>query len=200
MNSQIPKTQEKRQVGRVKIYEPLTCHVHVPKSQGLWVNQGIIRDVCLNGIYFMCDSQPPLDKNDINNLTFDISYNGHINYQLKIHALVVRTENKQPDCSHYGVALKFLSDPIYYSFKEDSQNEFPALDKIRILYQHYTLNKMAYEIIQRTPDVRVERINNIRDRIDNKLYKIEYRKLAHSLTYNLYKDSVDFLKDNKSTY
>ena len=190
MEIQVPPFLEKRQFGRITISEPQICQVHVPKSQELWVNQGIIRNICLEGIYFISDSQPPLEKNEINNLTFDILYNDQKMYQLKFHVLVVRTEYKQQDYPQYGVALKLLSDPIYIQLKEINSKDFPLLDKTRILYQNYQLNRKAYEIIKNTPEVRSEKITSIKARIDQGLYKIESDKLAQSFTDNLLKENI----------
>jgi hypothetical protein len=68
MKIQIPDHQEKRQFGRVKIPEPKVCQVYVPQSQKLWENQGIIQNISLGGIYFLCDEEPPLEKDDIRHL------------------------------------------------------------------------------------------------------------------------------------
>ena len=43
------------------------------------------------------------------------------------------------------------------------------MDKPRILYQYYDLNKKAYEIITNTPDVRTEKINKIKEIHRNRL-------------------------------
>ena len=43
------------------------------------------------------------------------------------------------------------------------------MDKPRILYQYYDLNKKAYEIITNTPDVRTEKIKKIKKFIENRL-------------------------------
>jgi hypothetical protein len=190
MKIKIPSFPEKRQFGRVKILDPQICHVQVPQSQNFWEDQGIIRNVCLDGIYFICDSQPPLEKDEINNLTFDIFYNDHKIYRLKFHGLVVRTEGKQPDRSQVAIALKFLSDPIYVPLKEINYREFPFFDKIRILFQYYQLNKKAHEIIKRMPDIREDKITSIKERIDQGLYKIEPDKMAQNFTDNLLKEKL----------
>ena len=185
MKIPIPHDQEKRQFGRVKISQPQRCHIHVPQSQKLWVNQGIIRNISLGGIYFVCDSQPPLAKGAANYLIFDMLRHDQTIYRLKLHALVVRKEDRQPNTSQFGVALQLLSDPIYYLLKEINLREYSLLDKTRLMYQHYALNRQAHEIIQKTPKVREEIINNIRERIDQGLYKIDPKKLSHCIIANL---------------
>lgn len=61
---------ERRQFGRIHISEPRTCHVHLPQSQELWTGQGLLVNISLGGFYFVCDRQPPIEKDDICYLIF----------------------------------------------------------------------------------------------------------------------------------
>ncbi len=65
---------ERRRFGRIHIYEPRRCNIHLPQSQELWTDQSILVNISLGGIYFVCDRQPPLEKNDICYLTLDNPY------------------------------------------------------------------------------------------------------------------------------
>ena len=132
----MPPFKEKRQFGRVKIFEPTVCQVYVLQSRELRGYRGLIKNISLEGIYFVCDEKPPLEKNDIRHLIFNVIYN-HINiYRLIFHALVVRTKNAG---SQFGVTINFLSDPIYFPLKVIDR-ELPFLDKIHIMYQNYRLS------------------------------------------------------------
>jgi hypothetical protein len=53
------------------------------------------------------------------------------------------------------------------------------------MYQFYAFNKKAYEIIKRTTDILTEMINDIKQLIDQYIYKIEYNKLAHCITESI---------------
>ena len=169
MKIQGPSFQEKRQFERIEIPESTICKIYVPQSQKLWENQGKIKNISLGGIYFACDEKPPLEKNDIQHLILDALYNDQKLYRLEFYGLVVRTENI---ISQFGVALKFISDPMFYPLTESNYHELLCFDKTRILYQHYQLYKKACEIVKRTPDIRVERIKDIKNKIDQDLYKI----------------------------
>jgi hypothetical protein len=169
MEIQIPTFQEKRQFGRINIFEPTPCRVWIPRSKKIKEYRGLIKNISLGGIFFVCDEKLPLGKNDIRHLIFNVIYNYQKIYRLKFHALVVRAENV--GCQ-FGAALKFLSNPIYYPLKETDSSELPFFDKIRIMYQNYQLYRKTYEVIKRTPDIRGEMINNIKKRIDQDLYKI----------------------------
>ncbi|MEJ2673375.1 MAG: flagellar biosynthesis anti-sigma factor FlgM [Deltaproteobacteria bacterium] len=188
MERQIPPFREKRQFGRINICEPTLCQVYVPQSQKLWENQGKIRNISLGGIYFLCDAEPPLERDDIQYLTFDAVYRDQKIYRLMFHGLVVRTEAGVQLGSQVAVALKFLSDPVYYPLKEFNSKEFPFIDKTRLMYQHYHLNKMAHEIIRQTPEIRTARIDTLKKRVERDLYKIESAKLAQCFTDNLVKN------------
>jgi hypothetical protein len=191
MKIQSPPILEKRQFSRVNISEPKTCQVHVSQTHRLWQSRGIIQNISLGGVYFACDRQPPLEKNDIRYLTFDTVYNDQKLYRLKFHVQVVRTEEEwRPELSKYAVAIKFLSDPVYFPFQEIDPTEFPELDKTRIMYQYYRLNRKAYEIVQATPEIRSERINNLKERIDHDLYRVKSDDLAQRFTSNLLQENI----------
>ena len=182
MEIQIPTFQEKRQLGRIKISEPTPCQVCLPRSRKAREYRGLIKNISLGGIYFVCDEKLPLEKDDKRHLIFNIIYNYQKVYRLKLNGLVVRTEGGD---SQFGVALKFLSDPVYYHLSEIQSGELPFLDKTRILYQNYDLYKKAYEVIKTAPDKRTDKINNIKNRLGHNLYQIDQTKLAQSMIANL---------------
>jgi hypothetical protein len=178
MEIQVPHSQEKRQFGSLKISEPSLCQVYVPQSRKLLVYRGLIKNISLGGIYFVCDEKPPLKKDDIRYLIFNVIYNYHKLYRLKFHGLVVNIEIIG---SQFGVALKLISDPIYYPLKDIDDNELPFLDKTRILYQNYELYRRAYEVIKTTPNIRIDKIDNIKNRLSHNLYQVDPIKLAKIL-------------------
>jgi hypothetical protein len=174
--------KEKRQFGRIKIHENSLCEVHIPQAQKRMVYRGRIKNISLGGIYFVCEEKPLLEKNDIQLLIFLVLYNCQKIYQLNFHALVVRTEKSS---DQFGVALKFLADPIYCPLEEIEASESPFLDKTRVMYQNYLLCKKVDEIIKQTPDTRIEKINNIKKLLDKNSYKINLIELSNSIVANL---------------
>ena len=190
MDRQIVHLPERRQFGRVNISEPKICYVPIPQSQELWKNQCMILNISLGGFYFVCDKQTPLEKDDIWHLTFAPILNDQEIYRIKFHVQVVRTECRQNDRFQFAVALRLLSNPIYNQFKEINERDFPSPDKTRIMYQHYELNNKIYEIIRTSPEVRNDRIKNIKGRIDQGLYQVQPVKLSQSLTNNLFQENI----------
>jgi len=175
---------ERRRFGRINIAEPRICHVHLPQSQELWTDQGILVNISLGGIYFLCDKQPPLEKGDIRFLTLDTPYSDpetHLGFQV----LVVRTEQRQLDPHQFAIALRILSDPIFYSLHGTNKREFTLLDKPRIMYQYYDLNKRAYKIISNTSEIRTDKIKDIKAYIERGSYKVTPEKVTQRLINNL---------------
>ena len=192
----MPPFKEKRQLGRVKIIEPTICQVYIPQSREFKRYPGLIKNISLGGIYFVCYEKLPLEKDDIQHLIFNVIYDHQKIYRLNFHALAVRTENWG---SKFGVAIKFLSDPIYYPLKEIDR-ELPFLDKIRIMYQNYGLYRKVHEIIKKTPEIRNELIDNIKNLIDQDLYKMDQIEIAHSMTANFTEKLIIFQTDFLSEF
>jgi anti-sigma28 factor (negative regulator of flagellin synthesis) len=185
---------ERRRFGRIHIFEPRRCHIHLPNSQELWTDQGILVNISLGGIFFVCDRQPPLEVDDICYLTFDNPYADPKDHYLGLHALVVRTEQVQLHLSQFAVALRIISAPLYYSPHKTDNGESTSLDKLGIMYQYYELNKKAYEIVTNTSEIRTDKINNIKENIDKGCYKVKPDKVTQSLINDLYLENILHLK------
>ena len=170
--------QERRQFGRVKIPEGQICEVHVPVSRKVRSYQGLIKNISLGGIYLVCDEKPPLKKNDTRYLILNVNDNNQLFYSLKFYALVVRTED---DGSQFPIALKFLSDPIYYpsNEKEIKELDLQFFDKIRIMYKNVMLYKMAYAKLRQRLLTEDERIKNINKLIIQDIYNLNKIKPTH---------------------
>jgi len=181
---------ERRQFGRIHIAEPRICHIHLPQSQELWTDQGILVNISLGGIYFLCDKQPPLEKDDIRFLTLHTPYSDPDTHHLGFHVSVVRTEQRQLEPHQFAVALRIISDPIFCSLRETNKREFTSLDKPRIMYQYYDLNKRAYKIISNTPEIRTDKIKDIKSYIERGSYKVTPEKVTQSLINNLFLEKI----------
>jgi anti-sigma28 factor (negative regulator of flagellin synthesis) len=181
---------ERRRFGRINIFEPRRCHIHLPQSPELWTDQGILVNISLGGLYFVCDRQPPLEKDDIHYLTFDAPYADSENHYLGFHGLVVRTEHRQLHLSKFGVALKIISDPIYYAPQETNKREFTSLDKPRMMYQYYDLNKKAHEIIANMPDIRTGKIRDVKKYLEKGSYQVESEKISQRVIKDLFIEKI----------
>jgi Anti-sigma-28 factor, FlgM/PilZ domain len=186
--------RERRQFGRIKVCEPRICQVHLPQSRELWSEQSTLVNISLGGMYFICDRQPPLEKNDIRFLSFARLDPDLDNYHLGFRVLVVRTEYQQLDSPQFGVALKIISDPIYYQFNESDDRKITYLDKPRLMYQYYNLNRKAQEIVINTPEIRSDKIDNIKKYIDKGSYPVKSEAVTQRIMNNLFLEKKLHLK------
>ena len=117
----------------------------------MWTGQGLLVNINLGRLLFRLRSTaPPIKKGDICYLTFTTPQADIENYHFGFHVSVVRTGKRQLNHPQFALALKIISEPIYYSPYENNKREVTSFDKPRILYQYYDLNKKAYEIITNT--------------------------------------------------
>jgi hypothetical protein len=181
---------ERRRFGRIHIFEPRKCNIHLPQSQELWTDQGILVNISLGGIYFVCDRQPPLEKNDICYLTLDNPYGDPKDHYLGFHVFVVRSEQVNVHLSEYAIALKIISDPICYAPHRSNSGEYNSLDKLGIMYRYYDLNKKAYEIITNTSEIRTEKTENIKAIIEQGSYEVEPDKVTERLINDLFLENI----------
>jgi anti-sigma28 factor (negative regulator of flagellin synthesis) len=181
---------ERRRFGRIKVSEPRICHIHLPQSKELWTDQGILMNISLGGIYLVCDRQPPLEKNDIRYVTLGTPNTETDNHHFGFHVLVVRTEHRQLDLPQFAVALRILSDPIYYPLQGTNQRDFTSSDKARIMYQYYDLNKKAYEIITNTPEMRTEKIKDFKEYIEKGSYNVQSEKVTQRVINDLFMGKI----------
>ncbi len=185
---------ERRRFGRIHIFEPRRCHIHLPQSQELWTDRGILVNISLGGIYFVCDRQPPLGNDDTCYLIFDTLDANPKDHQLGLHVSVVRTEQVNVHLSQYAVALKIISPPVFHSPHKTNNGEYDSFDKISIMYQHYDLSKKAYEIVSNTSEIRNDKINNIREFINKGSYNIKTDKVTQRLMDDLLIENMLRLK------
>ena len=185
---------ERRRFGRIQVSEPRICHVHLPQSQELWTGQGLLVNISLGGFYFVCDQQPPIGKDDICYLTFATPYSDPEDYRFGFHVSVVRTGQMQLYQPQFALALKIISEPVYYSTQEKNKREVTSFDKPRILYQYYDLNKKAYEIITNTPDIRTEKIKKIKKFIETGSYEVKSETIAQSVINDIFMEERLFVK------
>ncbi len=184
---------ERRRFGRINIAEPRICQFYIPQSQEVWTGQGILVNISLGGIYLRCHQQPPIKKSDICYVTFDTPDSNTDDSFFRFHVSVARAEETQLDHSQFELGLKILSAPIYFSLHEDHQQELTLLDKTHIMYKYYDLNKKAYDIIVNTPEIRTDKINNIKEFIDKGSYVLDSRKFTQRVINDMFLENIGLL-------
>ena len=94
----------------------------------------------------------------------------------------------------FAVALRIISEPIYYSPYENNKREFTSLDKPRIMYQYYDLNKKAYEIITNTPDIRTDKIKDFKEYIEKGSYNVQSEKITQRMINDIFMEQMLLFK------
>jgi len=54
------------------------------------------------------------------------------------------------------------------------------------MYQYYDLNKKAYEVVTNTSEIRTEKINNIKEILENGSYEVQPDRVTQSLISDLF--------------
>jgi anti-sigma28 factor (negative regulator of flagellin synthesis) len=147
-------------------------------------------NISLGGTYFVLDRQPPLGKDDICYLTLDNPYADLQDHYLGFHVSVVRTEQVHVRLLQFAVALRINSPPTFYSPHKNNKGQFNSLDKLGIMYQYYDLNKKVNEIVTNTPEIRSEKINNIKEILENGSYEVKPDKITQSLINDLFLENI----------
>ena len=62
------------------------------------------------------------------------------------------------------------------------------------MYQYYDLNKKAYEIITNTPDIRTEKIKNIKKFIEKGSYKVKSEKVTQRVINDIFMEEILLFK------
>lgn len=181
---------ERRRFGRIHIFEPRKCNIHLPRSQELWTDQGILVNISLGGLYFVCERQPPLEKGDICYLTLDHPYADLQDHYLGFHVSVVRTEQVHVHLSQFALALRIISSPTFCSRHKSNKGQYNSLDKLGIMFEYYDLIKKVGELVKHTPEIRTEKIDNIKEILENGSYEVKPDKITQSLINDLFLENL----------
>jgi anti-sigma28 factor (negative regulator of flagellin synthesis) len=62
------------------------------------------------------------------------------------------------------------------------------------MYKYYDLNKKAYDIIINAPEIRADKINNIRQNIENGSYMLNPNKFTQRVINDIFLENIGYLK------
>ena len=68
------------------------------------------------------------------------------------------------------------------------------MDKPRIMYQYYDLNKKAHEIITNTPEIRTEKIKEFKKYIEKGSYNVGSEKVSQRVIKDLFMEKILLFK------
>lgn len=106
---------ERRQHTRVYISLPMEYQVQLSDSEDGWASQAVLKNISQGGLYFECQGLPQLKRGTIGEFTFNTippKYS-FINSPIRAQGVVKRIEPRVAGSSNFGVAVQFLSGPLF---------------------------------------------------------------------------------------
>ncbi len=106
---------ERREHIRFYFSLPMEFQVKVTETEELWESRAILKNISQGGLYFECETVPQLKRGNVIDLTFITNPPKYsfINSPIKTQAVVKRIEPRVAGTSNFGVAVQFLSNPLF---------------------------------------------------------------------------------------
>jgi len=99
---------ERRAHLRVVFSLPMEWEFHMGDSRQSWESQAVLKNISQGGLYFECETAPPLRCGDVGEFTFTTTPAPHI----KTQAVVKRIVPQVAGTSNFGVSVQFISAPL----------------------------------------------------------------------------------------
>jgi len=123
---------EMRQFPRMQMPIPMRYRIHISEpSEGLWIGQGVLKNISEEGAYFTCEDDLQLDMGHSGTFTFSIisaSPAFPVNSDIVVKGLVKRIEPPTEKSASFEVAVQLLS-PIEVVPKDQNPPVAPANSK-----------------------------------------------------------------------
>jgi PilZ domain len=106
---------EKRKAIRFYLSLPMELQVKIPESDVFWESRAVLKNVSQGGLYFECETVPQVKRGNVVDFTFSTTPPKYsvINSPIKAQALVKRIESRVAGSSNFGVAVQFVSGPLF---------------------------------------------------------------------------------------
>jgi c-di-GMP-binding flagellar brake protein YcgR len=109
------KMIERRAHTRVYISLPMEYQVQFEDAANAWGSKAVLKNISQGGLYFECENLPELKRGSIGDFTFNTipPRYSFINSPIKAQAVVKRIESGIAGSSKFGVAVQFLTGPLF---------------------------------------------------------------------------------------
>ncbi len=106
---------ERRQHIRFYFSLPMEFQVQVSDSEESWESRAVLKNISQGGLYFECETAPQLKRGSVADFTFTTEPPKYsfINSPIKAQAVVKRIEPRVAGSANFGVAVQFLSGPLF---------------------------------------------------------------------------------------
>jgi hypothetical protein len=109
--------EERRRHQRFYTSIPIRYRVQIPGTHGVcWIGCGVLKNVSHGGVCFISTDTPPLEQDQIRDFFIvpdkrDLAFSKIAN--IRATSRVVRIDPQQTGTHDLGVALEFLSEPVF---------------------------------------------------------------------------------------
>ena len=107
---------ERRLFPRIYTSLGFEYQVQLQGSKDSFSNRAVMKDISIGGLYFMSETAPILQPDDIADFIFKFQpdhANPLIPHKIEAKGKVKRIEQPTKESSDFGVALEFLSGPVF---------------------------------------------------------------------------------------
>ncbi len=106
---------ERREHIRFYFSLPMEFRVKVPETDESWESRAILKNISQGGLYFECETVPQLKRGNVIDFTFVTNPPKYsfINSPIETQAVVKRIEPRVAGSANFGVAVQFLSTPLF---------------------------------------------------------------------------------------
>jgi hypothetical protein len=106
---------ERRQHIRFYFSLPMEFQVQLSDSDDSWESRAVLKNISQGGLYFECETAPQLKRGSVAEFTFTTEPPKYsfINSPIKAQAVVKRIEPKVAGSDNFGIAVQFLSGPLF---------------------------------------------------------------------------------------
>ncbi|MCL4501205.1 MAG: PilZ domain-containing protein [Deltaproteobacteria bacterium] len=106
---------ERRQHIRFYFSLPMEFQVQLSDSDESWESRAVLKNISQGGLYFECETAPQLKRGSVAEFTFTTEPPKYsfINSPIKAQAVVKRIEPRVAGSDNFGVAVQFLSGPLF---------------------------------------------------------------------------------------
>jgi hypothetical protein len=99
---------EKRKHNRLNSSLPLECRIQLINCQEAWLTPGMLKNISLGGLYFVCETLPFLRQGDVGDFIWNFAGDNEVCNLIRTRARVKRVEHHVRGLTDYGVAVEFL--------------------------------------------------------------------------------------------
>lgn len=107
---------ERRLFPRVYKCLPVEYQAHLQDTDGSASYPAVMKNISMSGLFFMSRTKPLLKTDDIADFIFKFPHthpNPLIPKEIRAKGIVQRIEQPNAGSPHFGVAVKFLSGPVF---------------------------------------------------------------------------------------